>query len=103
MKAIEAETLLREFLTFLESKGMLTEKDPTVEPVAVPASVQPFTTVRQTIDVKTASELMGVSTGTIYTMVRLGEIPHVRVRGRVLFARDAIETWLRRGATAKQA
>lgn len=57
-----------------------------------------------TLTVNEAAELIGVSTTTIYTMARLGEIPHVRVRGRILFHRDSIEAWLRNGGVlAKQA
>lgn len=56
-----------------------------------------------TLTVNEAATLIGVSAGTIYTMVRLGQIPHVRVRGRILFHRDVIETWLRAGVMAQQA
>lgn len=50
---------------------------------------------RLTLTVAEASELIGVSTGTIYTMARTGEIPSVKVRGRVLFHREKLEQWLR--------
>lgn len=40
-----------------------------------------------------ASEL-GVSRTTIYTMAREKEIPHTKVRGRILFHRPTIEHWL---------
>lgn len=48
-----------------------------------------------TLTVNETAELLGVSTTTIYTMAREGQIPHVRVRGRILFHRDTIEKWLR--------
>lgn len=48
-----------------------------------------------TLTVKEAAKLIGVSTGTIYTMARTGEIPSVKVRGRVLFHREKLEQWLR--------
>lgn len=46
-----------------------------------------------TIEVKELSDLLGVSTSTIYTMVRMNEIPHLKVRGRILFNRQVIEEW----------
>ncbi|MBB6692334.1 helix-turn-helix domain-containing protein [Cohnella xylanilytica] len=60
-----------------------------------PVQQAPQKPQRQTVDVKTAAELMGVSTGTIYTMVRENQLPHVKVRGRILFHRENIELWLR--------
>ncbi len=59
---------------------------------------------RITLTVTEAAELIGVSQTTVYTMAREKQIPHVRVRGRILFHRDVIEAWLR-GETvhAKQA
>lgn len=47
-----------------------------------------------TLTVNEVAELIGVSTGTIYTMARLKEIPHKKVRGRVLFHKETIENWL---------
>lgn len=48
-----------------------------------------------TLDVKELSALLGVSTATIYTMVRTEEIPFVKVRGRILFNKEVIEAWTR--------
>lgn len=48
-----------------------------------------------TLDVKEVAALIGVSTGSVYAMVREGQIPTVRIRNRVLFHRDVIESWLR--------
>ncbi|WP_337101990.1 helix-turn-helix domain-containing protein [Paenibacillus sp. YIM B09110] len=48
-----------------------------------------------TLTVNEAAQLVGVSIATIYTMARQGEIPHVRVRGRILFHREKLEQWLR--------
>ncbi len=57
-----------------------------------------------TLTVNEAAKLIGVSTTTIYTMARLGEIPHVRVRGRILFHRETFEKWLcDGGVVAKRA
>lgn len=47
-----------------------------------------------TLSVIEVAELIGVSTATIYTMSRLDEIPHKKVRGRILFHRPTIEQWL---------
>lgn len=48
-----------------------------------------------TLTVKEAAELLGVSTTSIYTMVREEEIPHARVRSKIIFHRDTLEAWLR--------
>lgn len=48
-----------------------------------------------TLDVKGVCGVLGVSTTTVYTMVRHGEIPHFKVRGKILFNRDVIEAWTR--------
>jgi excisionase family DNA binding protein len=55
---------------------------------------------RRTMDVKATAELIGVSTTTIYAMVREGQIPHIRVRSKILFHRDMVENWLREGQQA---
>ncbi|MER2171257.1 MAG: helix-turn-helix domain-containing protein [Psychrobacillus psychrodurans] len=46
-----------------------------------------------TLTVNEVAELLGVSIGTIYTMARLNEIPHKKIRGRVLFHKETIENW----------
>jgi len=56
-----------------------------------------------TLEVKEVAALLGVSTGTIYTMVAAKQIPHFRVRGRILFNRQVIEAWTRGELEAKQA
>ncbi|WP_438351574.1 helix-turn-helix domain-containing protein [Paenibacillus sp. FA6] len=48
-----------------------------------------------TLTVIEVSELISVSTTTIYAMAREGQIPHIRIRGRILFHREVIEDWLR--------
>lgn len=50
-----------------------------------------------TLTVAEAAELIGVSQTTVYTMAREKQIPHTRVRGRILFHRDVLEIWLRGG------
>lgn len=47
-----------------------------------------------TLSVNEVAGLIGVSVNTVYTMVRLKEIPHKKVRGRILFHRETIEQWL---------
>jgi len=39
------------------------------------------------------SQLLGVSRATIYTMVRENEIPHFKIRGKILFNRNKIIAW----------
>lgn len=48
-----------------------------------------------TLTVIEVAQLIGVSTTTIYAMSREGQIPTIRVRGRILFSRESIEAWLR--------
>lgn len=47
------------------------------------------------MSVKETAEFLGVSETTIYSMARNSEIPHFKVRGRILFNRDVIEEWTR--------
>lgn len=47
------------------------------------------------LTVKEVAELLSVSTATIYTMARQNEIPHFKIRGRIMFNRDLIEAWTR--------
>ncbi|HFK1746076.1 TPA: helix-turn-helix domain-containing protein [Bacillus cereus] len=51
-----------------------------------------------TLTVKEVADLLGVSLTTVYSMVRMSEIPHARVRGKILFHRPTVETWLINGA-----
>lgn len=39
------------------------------------------------------SRLLGISRATIYTMVRENEVPHFKVRGKILFNRSVIIAW----------
>jgi excisionase family DNA binding protein len=50
---------------------------------------------RQTLTVKEAAQMIGVSEWTIYDMSRKGELPVVRVRRRVFFRRDGLEQWMK--------
>lgn len=49
---------------------------------------------RITMTVNEVAALLGVSNTTIYTMVRLGEIPHARIRSKIVFHKPTIEEWL---------
>lgn len=56
------------------------------------------------LNVNEAAALIGVSPTTIYKMVENKEIPHTRVRSRIIFHRSVIDAWLRAGVPiAKQA
>lgn len=47
-----------------------------------------------TITVAEAAAYLGVSTDTLYDMVRRKEIPHIRIRRRIFFRRDTLDRWL---------
>lgn len=47
-----------------------------------------------TMSVEELAEELQISKTTIYTMVSQNEIPHIKVRGRILFHRTTIEKWL---------
>ena len=49
---------------------------------------------KMTMSVDELAEELQISNTTIYTMVRRNEIPHKKVRGRILFHRQTIEKWL---------
>ncbi|MGJ9460072.1 helix-turn-helix domain-containing protein [Oceanobacillus sp. CF4.6] len=49
----------------------------------------------QRFTAKEAAEYLGVHTDTIYTMVRQKEIPHFRLRRRIMFSKPAIDGWIR--------
>lgn len=49
---------------------------------------------RKTLTAQEVADYIGVHLETIYTMVRQKEIPHIRVRRRILFNRETIDTWM---------
>lgn len=59
--------------------------------VTMPANVP----TRLTIDIKEAAGLIGISTACLYKMCREGQIPHVKIRAKLLFHREKLESWLR--------
>ncbi|WP_255505311.1 helix-turn-helix domain-containing protein [Lysinibacillus sphaericus] len=52
---------------------------------------------KMTMSVDELAEELQISNTTIYTMVCQNEIPHKKVRGRILFHRQTIENWLVEG------
>lgn len=49
---------------------------------------------KRTMTVKETAAYLGVHSDTIYTMVREGELPHLRIRSKILFFKEAIDTWI---------
>lgn len=49
---------------------------------------------KMTMSVDELAEELQIGRTTIYTMVRQNEIPHKKIRGRILFHRQTIEDWL---------
>ncbi|MGF9714630.1 helix-turn-helix domain-containing protein [Paenibacillus naphthalenovorans] len=45
-------------------------------------------------DAAKLAEFLGVSQSTVYAVVREGTIPHIKVRGRILFQKEKVEEWL---------
>ncbi|MCY9578723.1 helix-turn-helix domain-containing protein [Paenibacillus alvei] len=51
--------------------------------------------MKKICSVSEVAEYLNVSTDSIYTMVREKQIPHVRIRRRIIFSIEVIEEWLR--------
>ncbi|MFS0555057.1 helix-turn-helix domain-containing protein [Brevibacillus sp. 179-C9.3 HS] len=51
--------------------------------------------MQKVYSVTSIAEYLNVSTDSIYAMVREKQIPHVRIRKRILFHMDIIEEWLK--------
>jgi excisionase family DNA binding protein len=47
------------------------------------------------LSVTDLSEMLGVSTDTVYAMVRENQVPYIRARRRILFYLDSIVDWLK--------
>lgn len=47
-----------------------------------------------TLTVKEVSEILSVSTGKIYEMVRMNQIPHIKIGNRVFFHEDVLRDWM---------
>ncbi|KMY49201.1 helix-turn-helix domain-containing protein [Peribacillus loiseleuriae] len=48
------------------------------------------------LTVQNVAEYLGVHPDTIYTMVKQKQIPHFRVRRRILFSTEAINDWIKK-------
>lgn len=57
---------------------------------------------RVTMTVHETAMYLGVSDDTIYAMVRQKEIPHFRMRRRILFRRDTLDEWMSRQEAANE-
>lgn len=53
---------------------------------------------RRTMTVKEVAAFLGIHSDTVYDLVRDGEIPHFRIRSRILFLPEAIEKWIQEQA-----
>lgn len=49
---------------------------------------------RKTLTVQEVADYLGVHQDTIYTMVRQKQIPHFRIRRRILFNQSTIDAWI---------
>lgn len=46
------------------------------------------------LSVPEVAKLLGLSTATVYLMVRNNQIPHKKLRGKIVFHYETIEKWL---------
>lgn len=54
-----------------------------------------------TLTVNEVAGFLGASTATIYKMARNDEIPHFKMRGKILFNREVIEAWTKDESSLK--
>lgn len=52
------------------------------------------------MDVQEVADYLNLSTRTIYSMIKQGEIPYVRISGRYRFAKSDIERWVKEKSQA---
>ncbi|MDA0834256.1 MAG: helix-turn-helix domain-containing protein [Planctomycetota bacterium] len=57
---------------------------------------QPTKPEPDTVDERGAAVMIGVSPRTVFTLRTTGELPHIKVRGRVLYLRSDIRSFLER-------
>ncbi|MFE8697937.1 helix-turn-helix domain-containing protein [Cytobacillus sp. FJAT-53684] len=50
---------------------------------------------RKTITAQEAADYIGIHVETIYVMARKKEIPHIRIRRRIFFSVESLDTWMR--------
>ena len=53
------------------------------------------------LSIRDVAKRLGISLGTAYRGARLGDLPTVRVSGRLLVPREALERLLREGHSVK--
>lgn len=51
--------------------------------------------VKITLTAKEVSQMLGVSINTVYTAARANQIPHTKLRGRILFNQEVLEEWVK--------
>ncbi|NEN84711.1 helix-turn-helix domain-containing protein [Paenibacillus elgii] len=51
--------------------------------------------MKKIFTVSEIAQYLNVSTDSIYAMVREKQIPHVRIRRRIIFSIEIIEEWIR--------
>ncbi|WP_306431041.1 helix-turn-helix domain-containing protein [Paenibacillus sp. XY044] len=59
--------------------------------------MQEIDKMKSVFSVSDLSNYLGISRDSVYSMVREKQIPHFRVRRRILFHRETIEIWIRGG------
>lgn len=47
------------------------------------------------LDVNEVAQLLNLSPGTVYTMVRHNELPYQKARGKIIFNKNLIYAWTR--------
>ncbi|GAB3799005.1 helix-turn-helix domain-containing protein [Virgibacillus kimchii] len=50
---------------------------------------------RKSMTVKEMAAYLGIHRDTVYKMVRAGEIPHYRLRGKIQFSPEMVDAWIR--------
>jgi hypothetical protein len=61
---------------------------------ALKRDTQSETIPRLLIDVRDAAKALSICERTLATMTKSGEIPHTRLRGRVLYAPHVLRAWI---------
>lgn len=46
------------------------------------------------VDAKRAAVMLSIGTRTLWSLTKAGEIPHVRIRSRVLYAVEDLRRWI---------
>lgn len=54
---------------------------------------------RQTITVKEAAEYIGISKDLVYQLVRENQLPHLKLKRRILFRKTVLDKWMQNQET----